>query len=152
METFTDFIFFLINRVSDPDVIRFNLSAFTSVAEKSHETHVGPQVIHVYELGNRGPSEILKTDVYILWPTKTLSGIHFFSLIDKIILGYSFNHWSIFPILKLIKTMILNVLFLHSFTGKDLLYLVDLPIIDGPADCQAIDQFNPLALKVNYPS
>ena len=105
LETFTDFIFFLINRVSDPDVIRFNLSAFTSVAEKSHETHVGPQVIHVYELGNRGPSEILKTDVYILWPTKTLSGIHFFSLIDKIILGYSFNHWSIFPILKLIKTM-----------------------------------------------
>lgn len=33
-------------------------------------------------------------------------------------------------------------------TGKDLLYLVDLPIIDGPATCQPMNSFNPLALKV----
>ena len=32
--------------------------------------------------------------------------------------------------------------------GKDLLYLVDLPIIDGPATCQPMNSFNPLALKV----
>lgn len=72
---------------------------------KSHENQVGPQVMHIYELGNRGPSDVLKADVYILWPTKTLS-------------------------------------------GKDLLYLVDRPIVDGPANCQLMEQFNPLALKV----
>lgn len=89
-------------------MVRFNLSAFvssSSVQVKSHENQVGPQVIHIYELGNRGPSDIQKADVYILWPTKTLS-------------------------------------------GKDLLYLVDRPIVDGPANCQLMEQFNPLALKV----
>lgn len=63
--------------VSDPDVVRFNLSAYTSVEEKTHETHVGPLVTHIYELSNRGPSEILSADVYILWPTRTLLGISF---------------------------------------------------------------------------
>lgn len=88
-------------------MVRFNLSAFagTSVQVKSHENQVGPQVMHIYELGNRGPSDILKADVYILWPTKTLS-------------------------------------------GKDLLYLVDRPFVDGPANCQLMEQFNPLALKL----
>lgn len=88
-------------------MVRFNLSAYVSsaVQVKSHENQVGPQVIHIYELGNRGPSDITKADVYILWPTKTL-------------------------------------------TGKDLLYLVDRPIVDGPASCQLMEQFNPLALKV----
>ena len=64
-------------RISDPDVVRFNLSAYTSTKTdvKSHENQVGPQVIHIYELGNRGPSDIVRADVYILWPTKTLSGI-----------------------------------------------------------------------------
>jgi len=62
------------NRVSDPDVVRFNLSAFTSLQNKTHESHIGPQVTHIYELGNKGPSDILQADVYILWPTKTLSG------------------------------------------------------------------------------
>ena len=88
--------------------MRFNLSAFVSLSSvhvKSHENQVGPQVIHIYELDNRGPSDIVKADVYILWPTKTLS-------------------------------------------GKDLLYLVDRPLVDGPASCQLMEQFNPLALKV----
>ena len=99
------------SRKSDPEVCNFNLSAYTSSSAgevKSHENQVGPQVMHIYELGNRGPSDIVQADVYILWPTKTLA-------------------------------------------GKDLLYLVDRPIIDGPANCQLVEQFNPLALKVlNY--
>lgn len=96
-----------VDRVSDPDVVRFNLSAYLSSAtlSKSHENQVGPQVMHIYELDNRGPSEIVRADVYILWPTKMLD-------------------------------------------GKDLLYLVDRPIVDGPAQCQLMEQFNPLALKV----
>ncbi|EFX79732.1 hypothetical protein DAPPUDRAFT_304328 [Daphnia pulex] len=96
-----------IRGISDPEVVRFNLSSFVSstVQVKSHENQVGPQVLHIYELGNRGPSDILKADVYILWPTKTLS-------------------------------------------GKDLLYLVDRPFVDGPANCQLMEQFNPLALKL----
>ena len=60
--------------MSDPDTVRFNLSAFAMVENKTHESHIGPQVVHVYELANKGPSEILQADVYILWPTKTLSG------------------------------------------------------------------------------
>ena len=101
-------LFVLFFSKSDPEVVNFNLSAYTSSSAgevKSHENQVGPQVMHIYELGNRGPSDIVQADVYILWPTKTLA-------------------------------------------GKDLLYLVDRPIIDGPANCQLMEQFNPLALKV----
>ena len=66
--------FFVGLRASDPDVIRFNLSAYTSIAEKKQESDVGPQVVHIYELGNRGPSDIVSAQVYIVWPTKTLQG------------------------------------------------------------------------------
>ena len=69
----------IIRGVSDPDVVRFNLSAYTSSRqqeeERTHESHVGPLVTHIYELSNRGPSDILSADVYILWPTRTLLGI-----------------------------------------------------------------------------
>lgn len=98
-----------IRGISEPDVVHFNLSAYTAQSKAgvspSHENQVGPQVMHIYELGNRGPSDILKADVYILWPTQTL-------------------------------------------TGKDLLYLVDRPFVEGPANCQLMEQFNPLALKL----
>jgi integrin alpha 8 len=110
--------------VSDPDVIRFNLSAYTSIIDRQHETQVGPQVTHIYELGNRGPSEIVSADVYLLWPSRTLTGTHPFNIPIELMFNF---------IQKL---------------GKELLYLVEQPVVDGPATCSRVENFNPQALRV----
>lgn len=41
---------------------------------KVSERDVGPDVMHVYEVGNRGPSSVQQAEVFILWPTYTLEG------------------------------------------------------------------------------
>lgn len=51
------------------------MSDFNLPANKTHESHIGPRVNHTYELHNNGPSDVLQAEVYILWPTKTSSGI-----------------------------------------------------------------------------
>ena len=36
---------------------------------KLSESDVGPEVTHVYQIENKGPSDILEAQVYILWPS-----------------------------------------------------------------------------------
>lgn len=38
------------------------------------EKQIGPQVIHLYVIRNKGPSDILEAEAYIDWPLFTLSG------------------------------------------------------------------------------
>lgn len=38
------------------------------------EKQIGPQVFHVYEIRNKGPSDILEAEAYIDWPLFTLAG------------------------------------------------------------------------------
>ena len=33
-------------------------------------------------------------------------------------------------------------------SGKELLYLVEQPVVDGPATCSRVENFNPQALRV----
>nr|XP_045592952.1 integrin alpha-PS2-like [Procambarus clarkii] len=39
----------------------------------THERQVGPEVMHVYDLTNRGPSDLPAAHIFLLWPTRTLA-------------------------------------------------------------------------------
>ncbi|XP_071748124.1 integrin alpha-PS2 isoform X2 [Lepeophtheirus salmonis] len=68
---------------SDPEPLEFNISAYDSYlrdfkenalinkefVENFNENDVGPEVTHVYQVENKGPSDILGAEVFILWPS-----------------------------------------------------------------------------------
>lgn len=39
-----------------------------------HEKEAGPEVTHIYDVVNRGPSDLPNVQLYLLWPTRTLVG------------------------------------------------------------------------------
>lgn len=39
-----------------------------------NEMDIGPQVFHVYNIRNKGPSDIVEAQAIFLWPSYTLSG------------------------------------------------------------------------------
>ncbi|KFM62845.1 Integrin alpha-PS2, partial [Stegodyphus mimosarum] len=71
-----------IHGISEPQIVAFNKSE-TLPAEKSSESEAGPEVIHVYAVGNRGPSMIREAEVDILWPTYTLHERPLLYLMDQ---------------------------------------------------------------------
>ena len=57
-------------RLSDPDPLRHNSSAYDIDVENiKHETEIGPELIHIYQVENKGPSDIVEAKVFILWPS-----------------------------------------------------------------------------------
>ncbi|KAG7170114.1 Integrin alpha-6-like [Homarus americanus] len=62
-----------LSRSSAPENIEYNRTLYRSEG-LTHEHHLGPEVMHKYGISNNGPSEILETELVILWPTKTLNG------------------------------------------------------------------------------
>ncbi|XP_054716123.1 LOW QUALITY PROTEIN: integrin alpha-PS2-like [Uloborus diversus] len=92
-----------VRGISVPEVVTYNKSE-EIVSNKTRETDIGPEVTHVYEVGNQGPSSIKQAEVYILWPTYTLD-------------------------------------------GKSLLYLMAQPDVRGSAQCEKINNVNPLNLQ-----
>jgi hypothetical protein len=59
-----------LSRLPDPDPLRYNSSAYDTELENiRHESEVGPELIHVYQLENKGPSDIYEAQVFILWPS-----------------------------------------------------------------------------------
>lgn len=50
---------------------------------KLSEADVGPEVYHIYQLQNRGPSTINDIALTILWPTKTNDGNYLLYLVDE---------------------------------------------------------------------
>ena len=65
--------FFFSNRSSHPPDIHYNMSHFDGNIR--NENDIGPQVYHVYNIRNKGPSDILEAQTIFLWPSYTLSGI-----------------------------------------------------------------------------
>lgn len=47
------------------------------------ETDLGPEVYHIYQLQNKGPSTINDIALTILWPTKTKDGEYLLYLVDE---------------------------------------------------------------------
>ena len=61
---------FVIRGLSDPDPLSHNASAYPVPREDiRHESEIGPELVHIYQVENRGPSDILEAQVFILWPS-----------------------------------------------------------------------------------
>ena len=63
----THHIFFC--RSSDPEPLRHNVSAFDEldIGDRNsdlHESDIGPEVTHIYQIENKGPSDILAAQVH----------------------------------------------------------------------------------------
>merc|ERR1719412_647825 len=60
----------IIRGLSDPDPLQHNSSAYEADIENvRHESEIGPELIHIYQVENRGPSDIHEAQVFILWPS-----------------------------------------------------------------------------------
>ncbi|GIY23455.1 integrin alpha-PS2 [Caerostris darwini] len=71
-----------IHGISEPQIIAYNKTDIPPV-DKSTESEAGPEVIHVYAVGNRGPSMVREAEVDILWPTYTLQERPLLYLMDQ---------------------------------------------------------------------
>lgn len=63
-----------VKGVSIDEEVLYNLTEYTSYENATKETDVGPQVVHIYEIRNGGPSTIEEAEVYFLWPYESISG------------------------------------------------------------------------------
>lgn len=60
-------------RSSHPAVVHYNTSLYSEEENLTHESEIGPQVVHIYSIRNKGPSDIQEAEVHFLWPTSTLA-------------------------------------------------------------------------------
>ncbi|XP_069186792.1 integrin alpha-PS2 isoform X4 [Procambarus clarkii] len=67
---------------SSPENIEYNQTLYRSEGY-THEEHLGPEIMHTYGISNNGPSEILKAEIVILWPTMTLTGNYLLYLLEQ---------------------------------------------------------------------
>lgn len=74
-----------------PKVFALNSSSLTkddiidasrNKSVKLSEAHVGPEVLHVYKLENKGLTKVSKLKLTILWPSKREDGNHLLYLVD----------------------------------------------------------------------
>ena len=63
-------------RLADPQPLQHNVSNYPVMTESPTttdllltESDIGPEVTHIYQIENKGPSDILEAQVYILWPS-----------------------------------------------------------------------------------
>lgn len=81
----------IIEGWSKPTDVHFNVSRMKDNQNITDEKQIGPQVIHVYIIRNKGPADILEAEAYIDWPLFITAGIikiqyHLkFSISNKII-------------------------------------------------------------------
>lgn len=85
------------------------------MSAKSNELDIGPQVVHVYQLQNRGPSTIKQAHVTILWPSTTADNQYLLYLLDQpVITGRAASCQTI--TLDEVNPLRLPVSFFSSFT------------------------------------
>ncbi|XP_076250512.1 integrin subunit alpha inflated isoform X1 [Rhynchophorus ferrugineus] len=58
-----------------------NTTQYTS-AEITKESEIGPQVVHLYTLKNKGPATIDEAEMHFLWPWQTLAGEDLLYLVE----------------------------------------------------------------------
>lgn len=52
-----------------PNLVTYNKTSYEIDDEILDEADIGPEVTHIYQVENRGPSDIEEAEVYILWPS-----------------------------------------------------------------------------------
>lgn len=63
----------IIEGSSKPVDVHYNTTVEDGI-KITDEKQIGPQVIHIYGIRNKGPSDILEAEAYIDWPLYTLAG------------------------------------------------------------------------------
>lgn len=63
----------IIEGSSKPVDVHYNITTEEDI-KITDEKQIGPQVIHIYGIRNKGPSDILEAEAYIDWPLYTLAG------------------------------------------------------------------------------
>lgn len=58
---------------STSEEILFNATDYVGVENATKEAEIGPQIVHIYEIRNDGPSTIESAEFYFLWPYETIS-------------------------------------------------------------------------------
>ncbi len=116
----------IIRGLPDPDPLRHNSSAYSSELENIlHESEIGPELTHIYQVENKGPSDIIEAEVR-----------------NNLILNFS-----------LVIVFFSNQVYIlwPSFrpNGDPLLYLTSQPTIDGMGTCDFVTDVNPYQVEVN---
>nr|CAD7462061.1 unnamed protein product [Timema tahoe] len=71
-----------INGESHPPELHYNTSQY-QVENITTEAQIGPQVVHIYTITNKGPSDIIEAEAIILWPAQTLAGDDLLYLLEE---------------------------------------------------------------------
>ncbi|XP_035905010.1 integrin alpha-PS2 isoform X1 [Anopheles stephensi] len=69
--------------VSLPEEFLYNYSEYRTLEEARTERDIGPQVVHIYEIRNEGPSTIDEAEFFVLWPYETLDGVPLMYLLNQ---------------------------------------------------------------------
>ncbi|VVC36333.1 Integrin alpha chain,Integrin domain,Integrin alpha-2,FG-GAP repeat,Integrin alpha beta-propellor [Cinara cedri] len=64
----------IIEGSSKPTDVYFNVSMMEENLNIIEEKQIGPQVVHVYVIRNKGPADILEAEAYIDWPLFVMAG------------------------------------------------------------------------------
>lgn len=59
---------------SYPQEFHYNLSQYVDIENATTEQEIGPQVVHIYDISNFGPSTIEEAELYVIWPYETMEG------------------------------------------------------------------------------
>lgn len=63
----------IVEGSSKPVDVHYNVTADDGL-DIVDEKQIGPQVVHIYGIRNKGPSDILEAEAYVDWPLFTLAG------------------------------------------------------------------------------
>lgn len=66
-------MFLILTGSSHPSDLHYNASLYESTTI-TEENQAGPQLVHIYNIRNKGPSDILEAEAYFLWPSYTIEG------------------------------------------------------------------------------
>lgn len=73
----------IVHGISFPESVTYNTSSILPDDQLKRESDIGPEVLHVYEIINKGPSTIKEAKIDIIWPAYTLYGKHLLYLLDN---------------------------------------------------------------------
>lgn len=58
-------------RKSSPNEFIYNVSKYKHIENATREEEIGPQIVHIYNIHNDGPSTFEEAEIYVLWPYET---------------------------------------------------------------------------------
>lgn len=72
----------IVEGSSKPVDVHYNVTGDDGL-DVVDEKQIGPQVIHIYGIRNKGPSDILEAEAYVDWPLFTLAGNYFLLIVTS---------------------------------------------------------------------